>query len=267
MNKPEHWSPSRLDMIAKCGKQYEFRYLDGIRNPPSIAMAKGSSIHSAQQENYRQKRTSFEDLPTDDLVDLAVETFRAQTTAGELALLPEEVKVGPKVIIAKNRDKTAKLAEYWAQNAAGRYQPKLVERWFNLQVPDSPPLVGVIDLLDDQNRLVDLKTSGKKKSQQDADSSTQLTVYHAAVRKITGSAPSGIYLDNIVQTPAGKMSHGIIETSRGGADLVALTHRIAAANKVVESGAFMPAPPGAWWCSKRWCGYFDRCPHVKGRKE
>ena len=36
-SKP-YLSPTQLDMAAKCGMQYQFRYVDGLKIPPAVAM-------------------------------------------------------------------------------------------------------------------------------------------------------------------------------------------------------------------------------------
>ncbi len=32
-----------------------------------------------------------------------------------------------------------------------------------------------------------------------------------------------------------------------------------AVESAYERLEFLPAPLGAWWCSARWCGYWERC--------
>jgi hypothetical protein len=36
--------------------------------------------------------------------------------------------------------------------------------------------------------------------------------------------------------------------------------RITVAAKSIETGLFPPSTDG-WWCSKKWCGYWDTCPY------
>lgn len=35
-------------------------------------------------------------------------------------------------------------------------------------------------------------------------------------------------------------------------------------HKAIQSGVAMPAPEGSWYCSQKWCGYWDQC---KGKKK
>jgi len=35
-------------------------------------------------------------------------------------------------------------------------------------------------------------------------------------------------------------------------------------HRAIKAGVALPAPEGAWYCSKKWCGYWEQC---KGRKQ
>jgi len=45
-------------------------------------------------------------------------------------------------------------------------------------------------------------------------------------------------------------------------DRVALLHRINAMIAGVKAGTFLPAAPGVWACSPKFCGYWHTCPFV-----
>src|SRR5689334_17173316 len=96
---PAHRSVSQLEMLAGCGQQYAFRYLDGLREPGSLAKAKGSAIHGAAQGNFTQKIESDADIPLDDFRDLAAERFTAETK-GSLLFTPEEDSIGTRRAVA-----------------------------------------------------------------------------------------------------------------------------------------------------------------------
>lgn len=38
-----------------------------------------------------------------------------------------------------------------------------------------------------------------------------------------------------------------------------LSEIVLAIEDACEKGRFMPAPPGEWLCSPKWCGYWDVC--------
>lgn len=264
---PKHRSVSQLEMLGGCGVQYAFRYLDGLREPGSLAKAKGSAIHEAAQENFGQKIASDADVSLDDFRDLAAARFEGEVRS-EMLFTPAEESVGIKKAVATQKDATVKLAEFYHVTISPEYRPAAVEREFVIELPSAgTTLVGVIDLRDILNRIIDHKTSKRAKSKGDADSSLQLTAYAAAETK-EGRPPPELVLDTAVQTAGGKCYRNKVVTHRGPDDYAALAARIVAAEQVIQSGAFMPAPAKAWWCSPSWCGYFHRCPYVnKNRKE
>lgn len=263
---PAHRSVSQLETLAKCGQQYAFRYLDGLKEPGSLARAKGSAVHEAAQGNFEQKITSDVDLPMSDFRDLAAAAFEGEIRS-ELLYTREEQSIGVKAIESRQKDATVKLAEYYHHNVSPDYQPAAVEQPFSIALPSAgTTLVGVIDLQDMHARLIDSKTSKRAKAQAEADSSLQLTAYAAAATR-EGKPPPEIILDTVVQTAGGASGNGKtyrnkLVTHRGPDDYAALAARIVAAEKIIKAGAFGPAPTGAWWCSAAWCGFHRICPFV-----
>ena len=37
--------------------------------------------------------------------------------------------------------------------------------------------------------------------------------------------------------------------------------------EVIEKGAFLPADPGSWRCSEKFCEYWDDCPFGRARRQ
>lgn len=262
---PAHRSVSQLETLFGCGQQYAFKYLEGIREPGSLPKAKGSAVHGAAQANFQQKVETDFDVPADDFRDLAAATFEAEMR-GEVLFSPEEQSVGVKKAVAKQKDATVKLAEFYHATVSPDYRPVLVEHEFSIDLPSlGTSLIGFIDLVDLTGRIIDTKTSKRAKSQNDADTSLQLTAYAAAREKEKRPAPS-LILDTCVQTAGGKTYRQKLTTHRDQADYAALAARMVAAEKIIQAGAFMPAPAKAWWCSPSWCGFWAQCPFVNRKR-
>jgi len=82
------------------------------------------------------------------------------------------------------------LANLFSTEVASEYQPVYVEESHRLVIPDSPyDLLAVMDLADDLDRVTDLKTAGKSKTQKEVDTSEQLSMY-ALVFKGDHEAPT-----------------------------------------------------------------------------
>lgn len=259
VRKP-HLSPSALEMYAKCGEQYRRRYIEREIIPPGMAMLRGTGVHGGIETNMRQKTETYRDLPVGDVIDAAVAKFDDELKSG-FALDAEQTSRGKDTVVGETRDSVATLAGVAGQDLCPKYQPKYIEQAVRIELPGSThDLLGVIDLADDKARIIDVKTSGKSKSQSDADGSVQLTVYSAMHQVLTGTPPEELVLETLVALKTPKLQ--TLVTTRGSADLHALAARIEATTHGIAKGVFAPAPSGAWWCSRMYCGYWHTCPFV-----
>ena len=275
MSDKPHLSPSQLDMMARCGESYRRRYICGEVIPPGLAAARGSGVHRGAEINFRQKVESFDNLPTDDIVEAAVEGFKADVERRGYRLSKDELSKGPKAAIADATDQTAALAAVHAEFQAPKWQPVLVEQTIRLNLPRrTHDLLAVVDCAGfpvgmepgTPSTVVDIKTSGRRKPQSEADRSVQLTTYAAAL-KVAENREDDIAVVLEVCVNNEKPVAQTLTSSRGTADFAALSRRINAALRVIESGDFMPAPVGAWNCSPEWCGYWDTCPYVNSERK
>jgi CRISPR/Cas system-associated exonuclease Cas4 (RecB family) len=274
-NGPPHVSASQLDMLSRCGEQYRRVYLEGERLPPGIALVKGTGLHGGAETNFRQKIDSHADMKLRDIVDASVAAYD-EAIAGGVSFTPGEANRGAGLVLAEGRDDVAELATVHAKHQAPQYQPLAVEQEVRLELPGKP-LLGYVDLIAEANyvdgkppaekvvAVVDLKTSGKRKSQREADTSTQLTVYAAAAPTL-GIHADEMRLDVLVQT-AGGTHRQVLSTQRDSRDYAALAARLNAYHAILASGTFVPASPLSWWCSPRWCGFFRTCPYVIGQEK
>jgi len=256
-----HLSATQIGMYCRCPEQYRRRYIEGEILPPGIALLKGSGFHRGAEHNFRQKVESHQDLPSADIVDAAVAAFES-ALGGAYALTDDEQSRGAKVVLSEAKDDLAEMATVHAEEQAPDYQPVMVEEVIRIPLPGERDMLGVIDLADDKNRVIDLKTAARKKTEKEADESVQLTIYAAAYRQLTGRRPSEVRLDTVIRTKTGKMSRQVLSSSRRDADFSALAHRITAVSAAVTAGIFTPAEPGHWMCAPRWCGFYSTCKFV-----
>lgn len=261
-----HLSASQLESYCRCPEAYRRRYLDGDIIPPGIAMLKGTGFHAGAKANFSQKIETHRDLPAEDIVAAAVADFETQTK-GSVSFTDDEIGRGVQNVIGEATDDLSAMARAHAEQQAPDYQPRMVEQSIRIELPNAPrDLLAIIDLADDYNRIVDFKTAGKSKSQSDADTSVQLTVYAAAFEHETGESPSEVRLDTIVRTTKATKRQ-VLSSSRDGNDFSALARRMNVVTSAIAAGSFPPATPGAWWCGPKWCGYFHTCPYVNSERK
>jgi len=258
-----HLSATQLDMFCRCPEAWRRRYIEKEIVAPRAAMLRGSSIHIAAETNMRQKIESHEDMPAQDIIDLAVSTYQDKIKHESYEIGPGETSRD----VERAADTVAAMAEVHARQQAPDYQPQAVEEKFRLELPTSHDIVGVIDLLTDSNEVVDFKTGKRAQSADDADNSTQLSLYAIAVQQKTGSDTVITKLDCLTEpsarTPARRK---VIESVRDKTDLPIIAARVAVVSQAIEAGLFPPAAPGSWNCSQAWCGYWSTCKFVNSER-
>jgi hypothetical protein len=145
-----------------------------------------------------------------------------------------------------------------------------VQRRFDIDVEgEDIVLIGYMDI-DEGSTVRDTKTTRGFPKEDDVISSSQLTFYAMAKFVLDGKKPDAVMLDYLLDRSRNKRDTApkavTLISQRDEAHFQALLNRIERAQQVIESGVFMPAPPGSWWCSESWCGYWNLCPWVRQGK-
>jgi hypothetical protein len=143
-------------------------------------------------------------------------------------------------------------------------QPVLVQHPIKLKFEGEACTVnGIIDTVAEGTEpstvdVIDNKTSSKKFEADAAAKSVQLTLYWMALRQ------QG-------RNPGKRAFHVAVKNTYAEAQLVEAPapddetirrqlHIIEQALRVVRSGVFPPIT-GGWWCSPKWCGYWNTCKY------
>ena len=268
-----HRSPSAMGTYFGCGEDFRRRYMEHERIPPTLSMLGGTGMHKGAEHNFRQKIDSHVDLPVADVVAAAVAGFDAAIAKDGLTLFPEELALGEGVAVGMKRDEVANSAAAFRLTQSPDYQPKAVEQLVRIPVPKGThDLLGIMDLVADDiargvdDVVVDFKNAKKSKSAADAAESTQLTFYSAAHQVQYGKPPSEVRLDVLVTTKKG-VSRQLLVEHRDAKDFQVLANRLNAMEQGVKAGVFLPAAPGSWKCSAKWCPWFTRgCVYVNAER-
>ena len=257
---------SHIEMVLKCGCQFELRQKLGPR-PPGIAAAVGSSTHTVVDLDMTHKMNTGELLEDEQIEDEAAEAFERKWGYG-VALSKEERAEDPKQLAGRMKDRTVKLARLHHDELAPYIFPVSVEEAFTLRFADVKwGLAGRRDIVEPE-LLRDTKTAGMSPNQSEADDSLQLTMYSLKTAVDDRISEVSCLLDKLVCTKkTGKTYHKSLPTVRNKdhfRQLVGLPGRrdkslIGRVWSYVKAGNFAPAPRGAWWCSEQWCGYWFDC--------
>lgn len=254
--EPIALSVSQVQAYLACPLKYRFQYIDKLPRPWRVgAMAFGLSIHSAVEWYHRQKLAGI----TPDY-SAVLQIFDADWYAQNLEPLVFSDRESNEGLREKGR---ALLELYLADRALGPL-PTAVEQPFEVELHDPETgeafavlFRGIIDLIEQDGTLVDLKTAGRSLEQGGLERHLQLSAYALARLIETGEIPK-LRLDMLYKTVRPRLEH--LPTSRTLADLSWAAHLIRDVGQAIEYEHFFPNP--SWRCNE--CEYFAHCQKWRG---
>jgi hypothetical protein len=238
-------------MFLRCPRQYEFRYIEGLKIPPSGAMVQSRVWHETLENNYKQKITSDTDLPLPDMQ----EYFAARY---DEVLGNEEVTFEEDENPARLKDQGVSIVSAHHKIIAPRVRPAIVEEKFLISLGDDFPyeLMGIWDLIEADGTIVDNKAYKRTPSQEDIDRDLQFTLYSLGYRASKKQIEKGIRMDAVIKNKQPRAVQ--LRTSRTNEDCRWLLSLIEKVVQAIQSGTFYPNPSG-WHCSPKFCGYWEKC--------
>jgi putative RecB family exonuclease len=248
-------SISRVQAYLGCPLKYRFQYVDEI--PPawrSAALALGSSIHAAIEQFNRERLEGKASVS-----DAVASTFEADWYAQNIEplLFPEREDYDS--LLEKGR---AMVAVYIAQ--ADGVKPTAVEERFEVDLLDPETgevldlsLHGIVDLVEEGDVLVDVKTAARAYDTDSIERHLQLSAYALAYFLTKGTIPK-LRLDVLLKTKTARLDRHT--TTRSLEDLAWTARLIGQVVSAIEAGTFFPNP--SWRCSE--CEYFAHCQSWRG---
>lgn len=274
-----HFSFSQLSMYLRCGAQYRFRYLLGLKERPKVSLSIGKGGHAALEWNSKTKIRTGEDAPTEAVIQKASDMM--DHYMHEMPPSEYEKDVEPGGL----KDKFLAATKIYRIRDAPAIRPIGAEVEFNLDMNEfiAEPLEepirivnGKIDLLYDdigtkfanpahiRLGVEDEKFVGRKKSQNEVNLSTQLSVYATVVNKLTGKWPTkvGFRMFHPGTTKDGPDSISLLREPQFTTPeamtrrMARIAHQFREAERGIRAGIFIPVDDPI---SCSWCGYRDRC--------
>ena len=248
---------SSLNMAFRCGEQFRRRYINDEIIPPGIAAGRGTGVHKANEVNLKQKVKTKIDLPLSDLTDAARDGYVHAFRNG--VYLTKEDQSSKNSLLNDGLNDTIRLTRLYQEEVAPEIVPIEVEREFKINVGLPLLLAGRIDMEEDF-KVDDLKTAGMSWPAGRIDKEIQPIFYSYAHEKETGIRPEFVYHILVaLKTKAKRQVQKITATDN---HYQALFAKLKMFCKMLETGTFLPANPSSWWCSNKWCGYYDTCKYV-----
>ncbi len=260
----DHLSYTMYEMFLRCGERVRRRYVLGHRIPPGFAQLRGTGQHSAQRLDLERKLQTGALAPLEEVQDAARDSIASVWDHGSVLLTEEERLIGPARVRDRLVDETLRLATLHHKEAAPLITPQHVEAKLTIRASNLPvPIIGYADVVERDLSVIDTKTTGKSPAAGEADRSDQLVLYSLAVSAHARELSPQQRLDFLVATSSGRTTFVRQETRNTKADHARVLAKMERVWAAMRSGAFPPALPSAWWCSPKWCGYYQTCPYVR----
>jgi len=246
---------TKADMFQRCAKQYEFRYEEGLKRPPKIAMIEGSSHHTALEVNNKHKIKEGVDLRHQDLTDIFIKELRERTNPDKLNNLDlswedeDEDKLLSRAKIF-HREYISKIATTLNPTAS----EEKIEKVFNVD-DEEFELVAILDVTHRKKQIYDYKVSKKSKYNQ-VHTALQLTV-QACLAKVWDVG----YIEFLKKA---NPEVGVLTSKRSPSQVRWALKIIASIAKSIRLKTFPLINPDSWVCQEKYCGYWSMC---RGRVE
>ena len=255
MEPPLVISVSQVNAYLACPLKYRFQYVDKIPRPWRVAaMAFGSSVHAAVEWFHKERL----DGRTPDLTEV-LQVFDADWYAQNLEPVVFSERESKDGLSEKGRA----MLQLYVESVNGA-KPVAVEQFFELDLSDPQTgelldirLRGIVDLVEEGDTLVDLKTAGRTLEQGGLERHLQLSTYALAFLLLRGTIPK-LRLDLLLKTAKPRLERH--ETSRSLEDLSWAARLIQEVARSIETEHFFPNP--SWRCTE--CEYFAHCQRWRG---
>jgi hypothetical protein len=238
-----------MSMWGRCQVQWYFRYVEGLKIPPSVSMAQGSAMHEGARFKLAARVEGAEEPSDSDTEEYIVNEFEE---AGRKGL---DLKEGDDLGKAKD-ELTACGKVLLEESLPDITTPTASEKRYDLNLEDRDVGLVAITDVEEEGRVRDFKLTSKTP---DPLSELQPVVYTYCRWQETGEVPDFTYeVVKKLKTPKlERVNHRCTE-----ADINFFFAQFDAAvfqmKHAIEAGNFVPNPCG-WWCSESWCGYWNHC--------
>jgi len=248
-------SISQVNAYLGCPLKYRFQYVDQIPRPWRVAaMAFGTSVHAAV-EWFHKERMSGGSPELAEVLKVFDADWYAQNTE-PLVFSSAESK-------DSLAEKGRAMLQLYVESTNGTKAVAVEQGWeLDLADPETGELLdvrlrGIIDLVEEGDVLVDLKTAGRTLESGGLERHLQLSTYALAYLLIHGSIPR-LRLDMLLKTAKPRLERH--ETTRSLDDLVWTARLIREVALAIETEHFFPNP--SWRCTE--CEYFAHCQQWRG---
>jgi hypothetical protein len=239
-------SPSQVKTFLDCSARWWFKYGAGLIDPAGGSLVRGRVVHK-MCERFMRAKLDGAPISADDLAEPFEEAWDRESNLAsfhnddDVELLKRQAAV---------------LSRKWIDEVAPEIQPAALE----LPVTGSiagVPVRGIIDLLDVDGRIVDLKTAARKPAGIDPGYAFQLATY----RQLEPRSNGKVRLDTLVATKTPQLV--TIDYTVSVADQMLTQSLYPHVREGIREGLYYPNRCSNL-CSRKLCNFADACEHEYG---
>ena len=261
----QHLSWTQLNMMLRCGEQYNQRYVNGFKVRPNKPMIVGSGLDASANLNLGHFIEAKEYLPLGEVQEAAFNEVNKRWDEDGVELTEQEKAEGEKKVRGDAADMAVQLATCHHEVVAPEIEPVSVQREIETTLGGYDlTLLCYIDVME-KHGFRELKSSARAWSQDTADTNGQITAYSLSVLAVDKYIPP-VTIDVIKKLKKGP-EYQKLTTSRSNDDFFPFLRLIEAAIRNLERGNFFPDGLGTWVCPPERCGFFkSRCRYVNAKR-
>jgi CRISPR/Cas system-associated exonuclease Cas4 (RecB family) len=156
-----YMSYSKLSYFASCPRKFYYKYIEKIPLPSGLSLLSGKAIHRGSKEAYIDMiagNSTNSSRVVEQTVALFDDEFnKASNSAG--GVIEEE-----NGDVKKERDIVAVSQKLYYNDCISKKHPLSAEKEFKFTFNDGLDVIGYIDMVDKEDGIVELKTTGKKQN-------------------------------------------------------------------------------------------------------
>lgn len=240
-------SPSQVRNYTDCPKRWEYRYVHGLADPPSQALALGRAVHHALATNFEQKISTHEDLPIGDVIRAFADAWAEEVPTTRFAGDPLDVGM-----------MGGRLVTEYMQLKAPAIQPRSVELEVT-GVIGGVPVRGFVDLVTVDGEIIDYKTTARKLSNPDPYWIFQLATYAQLVPGVSDN----VRIDELIKTKTKAPELVTIRHQVTFADVAGTVAQYPAAQDAMRNNTALPNRASRY-CNRQQCSYWATCQDEYG---
>jgi hypothetical protein len=247
MKMINHLSFSSVSKYLKCHRQWKHKYIDGWEEPTNDNLLFGSAWHEMIRASMNYHGAYDLSYGWDEAIHNILDVDTGMMEENHIPLY----ELGAKMASVESIQQAIKSLQP---------MPESIEKEIELHIPGvEVPIIGYIDMIEDGTNIpIDFKTAARKWPVNRADTELQATFYIAALEQ-AGMITLPHTFRYIVFTKTSKPTVQIFDTVRTAYDVFELHEMVNDVWHGIQSGAFGKCDPGNWWCSAKWCSFYDRC--------